>query len=263
MDPTRSGVMYVAQYAGTVNIWKSTNGGVDWRALIRPGSNVAQAMSLAWFQSVAIDPTNPDHLVASTHAGCNEPYGAACQIESLNAGETWTIARNPDGRDWVENAGSLAFGDDKWLFVNYGGALSLTRDHGVSWQNVSPAPINEGFLGGTLGNVVRDESVGLYFLPTAYNVISSPDGVNWSVEAGLSGRIVGFDAGNGLLFGADQWGATYRYVPVTDRSSWRTIDAPSTLPESQGAPYLRFDPIRWVLYSSNFAGGMWRTVIPH
>jgi hypothetical protein len=69
---------------------------------------------------------------------------------------------------------------------------------------------------------------------------------------------VGFVIGDRNMYSADQWSATYHYAPVDNPTSWKPLAPPAALPADQGSLYLAYDSVHHLLYSSNFAGGLWR-----
>jgi len=93
---------------------------------------------------------------------------------------------------------------------------------------------------------------------------TTSDGRTWQFLAGSAGRTVGFAMGGGHIYTADQWRPTYRFASTSQPTTWSTIPSPATsaLAADQGAPYLAYDAAHHVLYSANFAGGLWRVVTP-
>jgi hypothetical protein len=261
LDAVDRGTMYMSMYLGPQNLWKSTNGGVDWQRLIDPASDVGRRVQYFWFQSIALDPTDHLHLVASSHANCNPPdYSIGCQVESLDGGTTWSLVFNPERAGWAEQGGALALGPSLWIYGQPFGRLWITTDHGATWRDRTPTG-----GGGTSGGFLGEPAIGddnRYYLPTLNGVIRSADGLTWETLPGLTGRFVGFAAGGGRIFASDQWSLTYRMASLGDLSHWTEIPAPTGLPSNQGGPHLRYEPTHRLLYSSNWAGGMWRTRIP-
>jgi hypothetical protein len=62
------------------------------------------------------------------------------------------------------------------------------------------------------------------------------------------------------MYSSDQWSATYHVASLTDPTKWSSFPPPAALPKDQGAPFLDYDQAHHILYSSNFAGGVWRVV---
>jgi hypothetical protein len=261
MDPVDRGTLYMSMYLGPQNLWKSTNGGVDWQPLIDPSSEAGQNIQYHWFQSIGIDPTDHRHLVASTHANCNPPeYSIGCQVESLNGGETWSVVQNPESASWAEQGGALALGPKLWIYGQPFGKLWISRNHGSSWEDHTPSG-QGGTTGGFIGSPIVG-SDGNYYLPTLNGIIRSANGLDWENLPGLAGRFVGMSGGNGYIFASDQWSPTYRMASLDDLSHWTEIEPPAALKSDQGAPHLHYEPTHHLLFSSNWSGGMWRTRVP-
>jgi len=266
IDPVNRGVMYTTAFEGANGLFKSTNGGVDWDQLLPQGSTVFKAVESNLINSVAMDAHDPRHLIISTHANCIAPYGPVCEAESTDAGATWTVTTVPiPGGGWVPGAGAFILSATSWLFGSYSSGLWLTTDRGATWSNVTP----QGASGSTAGKTIcipfyPNPDDGKYYLPAMEGVIRSTtaDGRTWSFLAGSAGRTVGFAMGGGHIYAADQWSTTYRFASASQPTTWSKIAPPAALPSDQVAPYLAYDAAHHVLYSSNFAAGLWRVVTP-
>jgi len=66
--------------------------------------------------------------------------------------------------------------------------------------------------------------------------------------------------GGDNLYSSDQWSNGYHVASQSDVTHWATLAPPATLADGLGAPYLAFDQDHHILYSSNFAGGLYRLV---
>lgn len=268
VDPVNPGVMYTTAFDGANGLFKSSNGGVDWDQLLPPSSNVAKAVDGNVVNSVAMDPRDPRHLVIGMHANCLAPLGAVCEAESIDAGATWTLTTVPvPGQGWAPGAGAFILGATSWLFGTYSSGLWLTTDRGATWSNVTPS----GGSGSTAGKTIcvpfyPNLVDGRYYLPAMEGILrsTSGDGRTWSLLPNSGGRSVGFAMGGGYMYSADQWSTTYHVASESDSTKWSTLPGqPSAaLPTNLGAPYLAYDPAHHVLYSANFAGGLWRVVTP-
>jgi len=69
VDPVDRGVIYVANIHDATNLWKSTNGGVDWDQLFPPGSDVDKATH-GVADAVSMDPNDHKHLIIGFHGNC-------------------------------------------------------------------------------------------------------------------------------------------------------------------------------------------------
>jgi hypothetical protein len=261
VDPVHQGVMYTTSFYGASGMFKSTNGGVDWDQVFPPGSEVAKVVEYNLINSIGMDAHDPAHLVVSMHAVCAAPYGAVCEAETADAGATWKITTVPvPGNGWVAGAGAFILDASTWLFGTYSLGLRLTTDHGATWSDVTP----EGASGSTSGKTIilpfSPSANGNYYLAAMEGILQSTDGKAWSLIPSSGGRSVGFAMGDGHLYSADQWTATYHTAVEGSSAAWSTLPSPMPIPADQGAPYLAYDTPHHVLYSSNWAGGLWRLV---
>jgi photosystem II stability/assembly factor-like uncharacterized protein len=264
VDPVNPGVLYVAMYLGPLSIWKSTDGGLSWQDLFPSGHPVRNATEYNWWQSVRLNPNDPNHVVASTHGQCYAPYDEACQIESLDAGATWKIVKNPLGGPWAENGGAVALASDLWLFSTPWGPMAgiwTSTDHGDNWVNVTPQ--GAGGMAGIWGTIPIPASDGNIYMPTENGMVRSKDGgFSWEHIPNLSGRFVSMVTIGDRFVVSDQWSNNYRIGNVNDLSQWTMLAPPEGMPADQGAVFLTYDADNRVLYSSNFTGGLWRMVLP-
>jgi hypothetical protein len=263
LDPVHKGVMYTTSFYGSSGLFKSTNGGVDWDQLFPPDSEVAKVVEYNLINSIGMEARDPSHLVVSMHAKCGAPYGAICEAESTDAGATWKITTvKIPGDSWVAGAGAFILDSSTWLFGTYSLGLWLTSDHGSTWSNVTPAGASGSTSGKTIAVPFAPSAQGNYFLAAMEGILRSTDGKTWSLLPSSGGRSVGFAMGDGHLFSADQWSNVYHRASESNLAAWTTIAPPAALPKDQGAPYLAYDSAHQVLYSSNWAGGLWRLTVP-
>lgn len=268
VDPLNQGVMYTTAFQGANGLFKSVNGGVDWKQLAPPGSTIAEAVDGNIVNSIAMEAANPKHLVIAMHAQCKPPYGPICEAESTDGGETWTVTTVPTALKggYAAGAGAFIINETTWLFGAYTDGLWLTKDRGKTFTNVTP----KGTGGSTAGKTLvlpftPNPADGKFYLPSMDGIIQStgPDGESWTLLPNSGGRSVGFViGGDGKMYSADQWSTGYHVASQQDPSKWDVIPPPKDLPEGQGAPYLALDATHHVLYSSNFAAGLWRVVVP-
>jgi hypothetical protein len=268
VDPVNQGVMYTTAAMGAMGLFRSTNSGVDWDQLFPTGSEVATVVEYNWISNVGMAAADPRHLVVSMHANCKAPYGPICEAESTDAGATWKIvtvecASGGCGGGWIAGAGAFILDASSWLFSTYSAGLWLTTDHGGTWKNVTPT----GAWGSTSGKTISlpfapSDTTGTYYLADMQGVIKSSDGRTWSFIPNSGGRSVGLALGSGHVYTADQWSTNYHVATESDLTTWTVVPPPAALPADQGAPYLAYDAAHHLLYSSNWAGGLWRLVTP-
>ena len=102
IDPTNPDVLYAGTGEGYGNvdaapgngIFKSNDGGTTW-AQLPATSNATSAKKFAWVNRIAIDPTNPQILLAATRVYPplgGAPYGLVQR--STNGGQTWLAVLN-------------------------------------------------------------------------------------------------------------------------------------------------------------------------
>jgi hypothetical protein len=260
VDPVDKGTMYIAPIYGAGGIWKSTNGGVDWDQLISPTTDAGKVVQYNIYDSVSMDPQDHRHLVVGTHADCMAPYAPACQAESTDAGATWTFLKLPT-KGWEEGAGPWVIDAASWLYAGNSG-LWLTTNHGANWKDVTPAGAM-AFQGGEVEtHSLFHAADGTFYLTSLSGIVKSSDAHTWSLIPNSGGRTVGFAMGGGKLFSSDQWSNSYHVASETDPTTWTKLPPPPALDPTQGAPFLAYDAAHHILYSSNFAGGLWRVVTP-
>jgi hypothetical protein len=257
VDPVDKGTIYAISIFDSWGFWKSTNGGVDWDQLFATGSDVTTATN-NFADGIASDPTDHQHLIVNFHTNCTGAYAPTCEAETKDGGATWRLFKTPN-MNWEEGAGAWVLGANTWL---YGGLdLYLTEDSGATWNKVTPSG-TWSFSGGEVAtHPIARTTDGTYYLTSSQGIATSPDGHTWTTVPGFSHSTVGFAMGNGNLFASDQWSSGY-YSAAEGSQTWATIPPASALPATQGAPYLDYDAVHHVLYSSNFAGGTWRLVTP-
>jgi hypothetical protein len=258
LDPVDRGTMYTVSLYGAWGLWKTTNGGVDWTQLIDSTSQVA-TVTASYFDSISMDPTDHLHIVLGVHNNCTAPYAPTCEAETKDGGKTWRLLSTPNP-NWEEGAGPWVINATTWVYA--GQDLWLTTDSGSTWAKITPTG-TYGFNGGEVEtHSVPRSSDGMYFLTSNMGLVGSMDGKAWSVIPNFSGRIVGFAQGGGLMFASDQWSATYWTATASDTPAWSMLPPPAGLASDQGAPFIDYDSTHHVLYSANFAGGLWRVVTP-
>jgi hypothetical protein len=249
IDPVTPDVMYVVQGYGAGGLWKTTNAGLDWDQVFSKA--VLDAFPYGGqTDSIAIDPTDHQHLVAESH-------GANNLAESTDAGATWKLISAPA---WGENS-SLAILDKKtWIFCDFFNGLYRTSDQGASFQNVTPNGAGAVSCNYYTPSVYRSAS-GTYYLAAGNGVIQSADTITWSLIPNSGGRhttVVG--TGEDLIAG-DQWSLNYFIAKESAPTMWKPLPGPSGGPSGQGASFMAYDATHHLLYSSNFNGGLWQTAI--
>lgn len=134
-DPRNSRVLLVGTSSG--GVWRSGDAGVSWRAVD----------SFFTATRILADPANPDILYASSIAGVSSSAGI---WRSTDNGITWRIlqglvagqvvpGRNgaPDGFFNAARDLAISPADPRLMVVTTLGGILVSRDSGVSWQQVA------------------------------------------------------------------------------------------------------------------------------
>ena len=133
MDPVNANILYAGAAGG--GVWKSTNGGVGWRAL-------GDFMPNLRIGSIAVHPANPSTVLA----GCGEgfvlwqdalAYGRGI-YRSDNAGETWSLipATASSNFEFVFDIAFDPFNPDIILAGTRVGIMRST-DAGATWTKLN------------------------------------------------------------------------------------------------------------------------------
>ena len=136
IDPNAPNVVYAAAAQG--GIWKSTDGGQNWR----PKSDYAPSLAIG---SVTVDPSVTDAAGRSLRilAGTGEPNGSdayygAGMLFSDDGGETW-VARGT--ATFVRDEFSTIVvdpGDNQHLFAATSIGVYESPDEGMNWTQIEP-----------------------------------------------------------------------------------------------------------------------------
>jgi len=163
VDPTNADVVYVARDVETPSvvggqtgkIFKSTDGGGQWRELPSPVPGEAYTMSLA------LDPTTPSIIYGayeSCHAGACPGGGV---FKSIDGGETWIVAQNglPDTRVW---ALAIDPSSPARIYAATQQGVFRSTDAAASWT-----PINSGLTSLNVWRIVVDRTGSILRAATA------------------------------------------------------------------------------------------------
>ena len=259
IDPSNPQTIYTNQGYGAGGVFKTTNGGLDWDQILTP--DIKTKLPYGGFVGViSMDPSDPHHLLVGWHTECSPPRTKACFGETMDGGNSWVLR---DGNpSWAGGEGTgIEFLDSKsWIFTSQSNGLWISRDKGVSWQQVVGVTISHG-----LGQLYRALD-GSFYLGTANGILHSIDGSSWAALPDSQRLIMGVIGDGKTLY----FSKAFPYnAPGTDPyppyySSPEKYPYNGTLMESplmrNGAAQLHLDSVRHILYSTNLNAGLWRLV---
>jgi hypothetical protein len=249
IDPVTPDVMYNVQGYGAAGLWKTANAGVDWDQVFSKA--VLDAFPYGGqTDSISIDPTDHQHLVAL-------PHGGSVVAESLDAGATWKLMSAPP---WGENSSLVVLDKKTWLYCDFFSGLFRTSDEGASFQNVTPNGAGAVSCNCYTPSVYRSAS-GTFYLPTGNGVIQSADGITWSLIPNSGGRHTTLIGTGEHLIAGDQWSLNYFIADEKNPTLWKALPQPPGAPSGQGAAFMTYDRTHQILYSSNFDGGLWQMAV--
>jgi hypothetical protein len=264
IDPSDSGTLYVGSLYSScegvpdctspVGLYKSTNRGVDWDPVFSEeiADNVQSSL-----QSVAMDPTDPDHLIVTFHEDCNPPYAANCQGESLDGGATWRMFDGPPQLPgWTEAAQPVVFGPTTWIIATPQMGAYYTDDAGATYTELDVPGMN----------AVTRLSDGTYLAASDYGMWRAVQPSEWEQHPGPNGNPILGD-GDRIFVGIRfPWQAEpdehYWSAPESDPTQWTVVPStPLEVVEGLGGPVdFAYDADHRVLYSANATLGLSRMV---
>jgi len=264
IDPTNPKTLYANDgYGGGLGVFKSVNGGVDWTqgfgtTNLLPNHDSAKSVFVygGFTGRIAMDPTNPSHLVTSPHFSCNSPHSAGCLLESKDGMDTWSVLENSLGA----GGEGYTFGmvdSTHWLWSDPGstGGLFRTEDAGVSWARV--AGVDAAYAD------IYHASTGIYYMPAQNGLYKSTDAITWTRIDGSPGATLITGDGTTMFttFGFPGFPPRYSTSPENDGETWTALPtdaAHGATDMKEGGGIVHADPVNHFLYSTNFGSGLWR-----
>jgi hypothetical protein len=253
----------VVEGYGSVGLWKSTNGGVDWKNVLTDPTVTAAFYSGGFITGVGIDPNDHEHLVVESHGNCSS--GHLCAAESLDGGGAWKLIDMAAVGPWSENS-SIAVVDQKtWLYCGLFAGFFRTSDEGATWTQLD--------AGGALPSCnyydptrLWQDSSGRYYVPAiAYTgpglLRSAPNDTSaWSLVPNSPQATVLLPTSTNLVTSGR--GDSFSVATQTDPTHWTALPLPASWGTNGSyGVFLAYDPAHHLLYSSNWGGGLWQTVM--
>jgi photosystem II stability/assembly factor-like uncharacterized protein len=250
IDHSDPKVLYVnSGYGKAEGLWKSTNGGVDWTQLFPDGSEYSKSVEANFVEVVAIDPTDHNHLVVSSHGKCTGvAAGNTCLAESLDAGATWTMLKADDGFGY-EAAGQAIVDHDHWLFFNPFTGIYLTENAGRTWSHV----YTKGATNST--GEMYSGADGTHYVASQNGVLKSADLTTWTLIANSPHSSVVVGDGKRMFTSVSDPNPATPYYTSSDGVTWSAYPSPKL---AKGSWTMKYDLDHHLLYSSNGIGGFWR-----
>jgi photosystem II stability/assembly factor-like uncharacterized protein len=210
--------------------------------------------------SIAIDPNDPQHVLAAFHSPWNG-NGAAGIVESKNGGQSWNIIP-PGDPGWGHGHYIMFISSTTWLLGTQEDGFWRTTNSGQSWTQVTAHNMQHG------GTQLYRAANGVLYVGAQGQILrSTDDGQSWN-EVGPNAGADGYYAimGDGTTMwaqSANTGGNTsdpdppYYSSPESDGVNWSPYNANLTFPDN-GPMSMVFDSVNGIIYSSNWLAGVWR-----
>jgi hypothetical protein len=287
IDPVTPSTMYINNgYGDEPTIYKSINGGVDWKAL-NPDPTHAVGSPYPFVQAIAIDPFDRAHLAVTFHANCAAPYNPWCFSESSDGGDTWKLFNGPTSvpgfmvGGWAEASSISILGATSYIVLSPQGGY-FTADGGATWTLVLAFIDYTSYAGSTY--IAPDGTLFLgchppYYSPPApgqsppfalYQAPTLPvPSPRLPYQTGLAPAVMPVPNGPAVtqiisdgvsLFGSDNLGQPpFWTAPLSDPTSWTQMpDSICANGICRGSNELAYDPVNHIVYSANWGAGLWR-----
>jgi photosystem II stability/assembly factor-like uncharacterized protein len=260
LNPQDPMTMYLGAGYGGNTIFRSINGGVDWVPL-KPDADDALPLHDNFVQAIALDPTNPKHLVLTFHDSCATKYNPNCMSQTYDGGDTWQEFSGPsDLGGWEESSSISILGPTTYFYAAAGAYKGYsTTDSGKTWTKVLDAPLYASYVPSV--HVAHD---GRAYVGSLINGVyySTDLGVSWTLIPGSPSSTAVSDDGTSLYASADNdhGGMPFWVTPlsgVTGMSPmWTQMKTPTSV--SVGTTMFSYDATHHLLYSANLDAGLWR-----
>ncbi len=141
--PSDPSIVYLC--TDTSQVWRSSDGGETWK-------HAGSGMGVNGCRSLAVDPVNPERVVAAgflgveEKAGRNHPQKLQALYLTENGGETWKVVKETNFFRQVSKSSLIAHdsstsNNDKtfvWYAGTYDDGLFISKDGGFVWEPLAP-----------------------------------------------------------------------------------------------------------------------------
>jgi len=292
IDPVHPETLYINNgYGSDPTIFKSVDSGTNWTAL-DPDPEDVTGTGLPFVQAIALEPGNPSHLAVTFHADCGAPYTPWCFSQSTDGGATWHLFNGPTSvpgftiGGWMESSSISILGPSSYLVLSPGG-VHFTADGGATWTLVVAQIDATSYAGSTHilpdGTLYIGDSAGPIFYSAASPTQNPPFALYQAptlpvplprlpFTTGLSPAVM--PLGNSpqvtqiiddgvSLYGSNNLGpgAPFFTAKLTDTTTWTQMpDEICAGAVCRGSNEMAYDAVHHIVYSANWAAGLWRLV---
>lgn len=273
VDPGDSQHLYATQgvRGTTLGFWVSHDAGATWTQ--PQGFQDIEKTTTNDVTTLSPDPADFKHVLVGTHQAWQGLTNGGI-LETKDGGDTW-IAHQPIpqfgsgtmGINFLYNPAQKVGDPQTWLVGVDGNGFWRTADAGAHWTQVSMTGIPHGGI-----DLYYSSSGALYVGAAQFPMRSTDNGMTWTPLAN-----------NGLpsFYYYGVWGdgtTLYTQLAYTGTNSGQGAQPFYSSPESDGltwtkfnggtqtfmdGPYqMRFDPVHRIMYSANWASGLWALKVP-
>ena len=256
----------------TLGFWVSHDGGNTWQ--MPQGFFNAAKNATNDITQMAIDPTNFNHILVSSHSPWANSTTAGI-METTDGGQSW-ILHNGDP-SWPTGSSGINFlfdpasgqgSSSTWLVATGGAGFWRTTNAGVSWVKVADYNATHG---GAQLYYAKDGAV--YSGSYPYPVLSHDNGATWQqVQNGLSYFYYYTIYGDGYTLytqlantGTNAGQGLKPYMTTSENTPGQWMPYQGGAQTFSDGPFMmRYDAANGIMYSANWAAGLWALkVIKH
>jgi hypothetical protein len=268
-DPSTPPTLFHDSFIGSLGVYKSTNGGVDWTniwnnnifapdGITNISSDVGSDVSFTY----VLDTTNATHLLAALH-GYGGTGGNNGVFESTNGGATWIVHKATEFSFQPHND-VLSVLDEKTWLVSWGTIspnpfLYRTTNCGASWSLVSTT------LGKNIGHSMCRVGSTVYSGAEDGVYKTTNNGASWTKLAG-SHHATSISATADTLYATygpyDNSGLEYYHAAIANDNIWMTGPTPTGMTSGADQSTSTFDGTNHIVVASCWVDGIWRYVEP-